>query len=501
MAQSDGGQSNPVGGSLRNGSLPSGVPGAPLQYSQTFLLSNEGGLMMKNIPDDFLDPSRQKRPHQKSRRGCINCRKRRVKVSKILVARMSYHILAMLHPGFIVDQPDANHKKCDEKSPRCSHCTRREEQCRWRSCTQHEGPSVAVAMSDPRRTEHCQRNPPTASVVNMLHMRLFHHFETYTRHSLAFGSVWKEAMKISLRSESLMHAILCLSARHLAVLQPDDPQHDMAAAMHLSQTLQLFQQDLTKTVTKSNVDSHLATATLLSYILWNELDIVLAVKDSSMNVATLEDRLFRIGGGTLELFLSATFSVLQHHSLFFPHIVQRPRMTLCYVAGVTTQAIDMYQAFFDHERPLTADRLCLPNYFESWKGDNVEKGDLAAQFHQPTTLDGPQSLDTTEAHRRLVARLCVILSFLPEMRRPGHEKAYKEALPNLARYIFSFPILCFRESETLTRRRDTKWWLILYHFYRAVRLELPGEFWWAQQRSRLMEPLLKDLILGLCNSR
>ena len=92
------------------------------------------------------------------------------------------------------------------------------------------------------------------SIIYLLHMKLLHHFEAHTRHALAFDTVWQEAIRLSLECESLMHAILGLSAAHLAFLQPENPQYEMAAATHLSQTLCLFRQDLTKAFTVSNID-------------------------------------------------------------------------------------------------------------------------------------------------------------------------------------------------------------------------------------------------------
>ncbi|KAH7131295.1 hypothetical protein EDB81DRAFT_808301 [Dactylonectria macrodidyma] len=456
---------DPVGG---DASTPESEPEAvgSLPQFNTFRLGGQKREAMVEIPNNSIDPSRQKRPHQKSRRGCFNCRRRRV--------------------------------KCDEKSPRCSHCIRRHDHCEWRSSKKHydTGKDLSVCIRglkppDPRLPFY-----PTAgddSIVNTLHMKLFHHFETHTRHTLTFGTVWQEAMKLSFGFESLMHAILCLSAKHLAYLHPGNPEYGMTATKHFSQMLHLFQQDLKEKKSSYNVDCYLTTATLLSYIVWDDIEVLPGGDDAVTSVNTLGDRVFWIGGGTLYMFMSTNFSILGKQSLFSPHITYSPRIALCNAAGLTSTTIDAYQSFFDYRLPLTVEQLSMPNFFSSVQTQNFTHEDLTVYFLKLDVVS-----DTVEAYRRIVARLCVFLSFLPEMRRPGNEGAYEEAIPDLARFTFSFPVVCFREYQVLTQRQNPKWWLLLYHFYRTVTIVLPERFWWAHQRSRFMERSLMKLLLQEC---
>lgn len=56
-----------------------------LQHTNTFLISQTQSILgplgaLEEVPNDTLDPARQRRIHRKSRAGCMNCRKRRVKV-------------------------------------------------------------------------------------------------------------------------------------------------------------------------------------------------------------------------------------------------------------------------------------------------------------------------------------------------------------------------------------------------------------------------------------
>ncbi|KAF7562160.1 hypothetical protein G7046_g1998 [Stylonectria norvegica] len=385
--------------------------------------------------------------------------------------------------------------QCDERTPKCLHCIRRQEHCEWRRCKYRDASDLPSVTERPDPQESCKPTAPIAdtSMINLLHMKLFHHFETRTRHTLTFDTVWEDAIRLSFRCESLMHAILCLSAKHLAFLQPDDPQHEMSAATHLSQTLQLFQHDLSKAVTTSNVDCFLSTATLLSYIVWDETECVSTDANSSVTVSCLDDRLFSIGGGTLEVFMSANFWISWNQSIFVPHVNYSPRLTLCDSIGLTSATIDLYLIFFEYRRPLTIDRLSIPNLFDLLRAEHCKEHDMTTLSYLPE-----EPADIADAYIRVVQRLCVILSFLPEMRNPESDKAHEECLPDLARYIFSFPIMCSWESQALARGQHLKWWLILYHFYRAARILLPTQFWWAQRRSRFMEPLLGNLLLDQC---
>ncbi|KAK9388463.1 hypothetical protein V1515DRAFT_585249 [Lipomyces mesembrius] len=68
-------------------------------FTNTFVLSSTSNSeqVLSEVPKGFIiDPFRQRRPHQKSRTGCENCRRRRV--------------------------------KCNEEIP-CANCARRRERC------------------------------------------------------------------------------------------------------------------------------------------------------------------------------------------------------------------------------------------------------------------------------------------------------------------------------------------------------------------------------------
>ncbi|KAL6251278.1 hypothetical protein RBB50_001486 [Rhinocladiella similis] len=139
----------------------------------------------------------------------------------------------------------------------------------------------------------------------MLHMKVFHHFETTTRHTLCFKSVWKAALRWSLEHETLMHAMLCISARHLAYLCPNDPMYDLTAGSYLVQTLGMFRRDINdQTLTASNADAFMATSILIYFELWTETDFVVKdLRDRGDVLDLSRDNMAPLARGLIELFL------------------------------------------------------------------------------------------------------------------------------------------------------------------------------------------------------
>jgi hypothetical protein len=66
-------------------------------------------------------------------------------------------------------------------------------------------------------------------------------------------------------------------------------------------------------------------------------------------------------------------------------------------------------------------------------------------------------------------------------------------LPGLVRYIFTFPVMCRGSFALMFQQSDPHALLLLYHFYRAVRILLPtDECWWTYKRAAPSETVLKE---------
>ncbi|KAK1766589.1 c6 transcription factor [Phialemonium atrogriseum] len=114
--------------------------------------------------------------HRKSRRGCYNCKRRRV--------------------------------KCPEGRPECQHCSRM---------------GLACVYPPPPKIHATLPATPTAG-LDLDHLRFFHHFLVSAHPPLPSGvsTVWHSVAALAHEYEFLASAILALSAQHLTLLGGGD---------------------------------------------------------------------------------------------------------------------------------------------------------------------------------------------------------------------------------------------------------------------------------------
>ncbi|KIW75671.1 hypothetical protein Z517_10413 [Fonsecaea pedrosoi CBS 271.37] len=172
-----------------------------------------------------------RRPHKKSRNGCLACKKR--------------------------------HIKCDENRPRCINCQTAELGCNFASSTSPPSTKATATETNVARASQPstpdQRGPqghePSSIVpvltpsgpfdpnLNMQHLELLHQFLTSTYKTFhAEGPVqyiWQgTVVRMALSFPFLMHELLAISALHLAYTKPDDATWYHTASTEL-QTLAL----------------------------------------------------------------------------------------------------------------------------------------------------------------------------------------------------------------------------------------------------------------------
>ncbi|KAH7113666.1 hypothetical protein B0J13DRAFT_242408 [Dactylonectria estremocensis] len=147
----------------------------------------------------------QRRPvprkgHSKSRRGCFNCKRRRV--------------------------------KCSEELPRCQHCARSDVDCEYPVIPRRQLPSPEAAL----------RTTPT--VLGLEDLRFFHHFLVRAYPPMPFGSkpIWDSLAAMVHEYDFLAHAFLGLAAQHLTLTTAADYSskslnHRIAAMKSLSEAL------------------------------------------------------------------------------------------------------------------------------------------------------------------------------------------------------------------------------------------------------------------------
>ncbi|KAM3076792.1 hypothetical protein ACMFMF_004712 [Clarireedia jacksonii] len=138
-----------------------------------------------NLPEPRT--SRPRVGHTKSRRGCYNCKKRKV--------------------------------KCQETYPSCQNCVRNQLPCSY-PALQPSKSHAKVQLLGPKPYGNLQSTPTTFSLDDM---RLFHHFLLHAHPHLPVGSSSAWICQVPLLAHHnpyLMHAMLALSASHLIENSP-----------------------------------------------------------------------------------------------------------------------------------------------------------------------------------------------------------------------------------------------------------------------------------------
>ncbi|KAJ5629528.1 hypothetical protein N7528_003185 [Penicillium herquei] len=170
-----------------------------------------------------------RRPHRKSRNGCVECKRR--------------------------------HIKCDEKTPICSNCTTSERACEY---AVENGSGLAVRQrkqASASRSPSSQPSQPQSSVagastqqeldseyppVNIHHFDLLYHLTTEVFESLRpeFEGIYIPhtiLFKVAVSSPYLMNALLALSAIHRSTLNQQDQNFYLHEATELqTRALSIF---------------------------------------------------------------------------------------------------------------------------------------------------------------------------------------------------------------------------------------------------------------------
>ncbi|UPX17170.1 uncharacterized protein EKO05_0007542 [Ascochyta rabiei] len=181
-------------------------------------------------------PSHPRKPiprkgHTKSRRGCFNCKRRRI--------------------------------KCNEKHPRCAHCVKAGLQCDYPA-------NIIQLMQRSTRPSHPQEAVnlrSTPGIFTMADMRLFHHFiiTAYPHIPVGADKIWVTVIPgFAHNYEYLMHSILALAASHLDAVSSISVaeqaiQHRILAVKSLNEALSVPPKS------KSEQDARMAAALALAF--------------------------------------------------------------------------------------------------------------------------------------------------------------------------------------------------------------------------------------------
>ncbi|KAJ4292421.1 hypothetical protein N0V90_009083 [Kalmusia sp. IMI 367209] len=270
--------------------------------------------------------------------------------------------------------------------------------------------------------------------------------------------------------------MLCISARHLAFLNPANSTYYSAiASTHLHHALSGFRAGIQEQgVSVKNVDVFMMTALLLQFELWIDVDNLHKEYDPA------KDSIFAYSASLKATLLECFEPGDVQYSTVMTHLTRDE--IVAGNDGMSAAELAEYRAYFDTAQDLTVDKLSLPVISQSGTPHNLS---------DPT--DNAKSEDLSP-YSSVIERLAYLLVVLPSTSMDSAPTSLK-----IARRILCFPILCRGAFATKVACSDPHALLILYHFFRATRILLDGDdFWWAKKRAGVVEDALERWLRKRC---
>ncbi|KAI5235483.1 hypothetical protein E4T47_00034 [Aureobasidium subglaciale] len=232
----------------------------------------------------------QRKSHTKSRRGCAGCKQR--------------------------------HVKCDEATPSCGYCLKRDVVCSFITESRENTDSLNASplnQSDPEAIASSQSAITRISELSLIHNWSTRAYKTLCQHSDEFH-LWQIVVpELALRHEYLLNALLALSARQLSI---DDLEKgsswDRAALEYQNKALTGFQLAL-GAVDLSTCEPVFACSVLIMVFSMAQSHIQGNNHLSDALVDMLELRQFLIGIGLVQNEYHDYLRLTSFGVLFTPH--------------------------------------------------------------------------------------------------------------------------------------------------------------------------------------
>ncbi|KAF3941359.1 hypothetical protein ABW19_dt0204718 [Dactylella cylindrospora] len=425
---------------------------------------------------------RHRKSHIKSKNGCFSCKDRRV--------------------------------KCDEAKPECQNCLKRSLRCEYPPPPsapeivfaqpflvpdgKPKNVVVPVAVKKlekslkpidmghkfiPKALEFRMSKYNQIPVqVGMPDLRLMQNFTMNASQTLILGpntTLWrKDAAELAFKHNFLMHALLMFSARHLAVLEPNEKEHrihELQHRQHALGTLRLTLSDVG--VTAANYDALIAANTLLAFHSCaaydhNNLDAssdeYLPLMNGVKNIVKemwgkKSDSIF---GGLLSMPLTMDSRDVQLDGLEIMEMLKEEDAT----------AVEIQ---LTHEPPIDCNDEDMSLVMEVMQKQMQASKDLVAADSIPNF--------SWELHGYIIYQK-VLLSLLPllEAVRMAPDSIRMDMTSNISCALVAWPAMQPDRYIELVQKKDAKALIILAHYYAAMcHLDLEG-CWWLQGRPKAM---------------
>ena len=188
------------------------------------------------MPPGEAYTAKTRKPHRKSRNGCIPCKARHVKVRLPTNKRTN-----------TLPETTDRVQKCDENKPACLNCEKYGSNCQFPQ-PRSANPSVAtpspsmVHSASPTHsiTTEGPSLDPTESrdlIADISNLRLLHHFTTVTAKTLSHEPEVEDMFscyipKMAFDNVYLLHALLSLAALHMSRSEPEHRSEHLLRARH-----------------------------------------------------------------------------------------------------------------------------------------------------------------------------------------------------------------------------------------------------------------------------
>ncbi|TGJ83410.1 hypothetical protein E0Z10_g5350 [Xylaria hypoxylon] len=291
-----------------------------------------------------------------------------------------------------------------------------------------------------------------------------------------------------------MNAILCIAARHLTVIHPDDPTYRTAAASHLCRASSGLRGELSRGGTSIHFDAFLATSILFYYDTWTNADYFLPREEDERVPDAWTDRVFGFSYSLKKTLLTGFKRPWEQPSVFRQSLTKNPGDEIAAAFQISPDRLAEYEDFFSYHRPLSLEMLNNP------PANAVDEDQINPGFGLGHVFQTQVALDPAEdAYVPVVRQLCLILPFLSQDQFPDSTSNPDPSsmLPLLAKFILSFPLLGWGAFPSLIERGDSHALFLLYHFYRAARILLSHkDWWWAHKRAVVAEGVLRERLIN-----
>ncbi|KAE8452079.1 hypothetical protein EG329_002245 [Mollisiaceae sp. DMI_Dod_QoI] len=417
--------------------------------------------------DAHGEPIRKRQQHRKSRHGCPNCKRRKV--------------------------------KCDETQPSCLNCKKRGIECNLPKTTaKPRGRSVEKNLNFPdfqeaslqwplrpwTRTstgEHTSNigdvsddspaHTPGSTIPGNVELilrrtpaerELIRHFEMFTSRFLALSpTIWySEVLTAGLHEDYLMSAVMLVAATHINHQLPKDDPGRRPVLYHFLNALSGLRNALTEPITGSRLDAIISCSILLIHHSWSCIDVTL---DNQKDIASLFTESFSLFHGLKDCVMAGYAQHILSTTAWHKTFAHSPRTTL-------TEYIRIHKP-----------RDC----------DFLQKVSHSMLCGLKTYDSACSSADNMNALSRLSLVLHAIKLAYPDIEGSG-------VADDIYRFLLTWPPFCTKGFMDQVKENNPASLLILLYYYAAIVSVFSGKLWWMRDRALLMYTKLRGMLEGRC---